>query len=69
MFLINKVDRSVNIWYPNKDSAHLLQSLTLVILTTYIEARKMAKWFRTLATLAEDPGSIPRTHMLAHNYL
>ena len=29
----------------------------------------MAQWLRALPALPEDPGSIPRTHMVAHNYL
>jgi hypothetical protein len=28
-------------------------------------AEERAQWFRALATLAEDPGSIPSTHRLA----
>lgn len=27
------------------------------------------QWLRTLAILAEDPGSIPSTHMVLHNHL
>jgi hypothetical protein len=27
----------------------------------------MTQWLRSLAALAKDPGSIPRTHMMAHN--
>ena len=29
----------------------------------------MVQWLRALAALPEDPGSIPRTHMAAHNGL
>ena len=29
----------------------------------------MAKWLRILVILEEGPGSIPSTHMVAHNYL
>ena len=27
----------------------------------------MAQWFRTVVALAEDPGSISGTHVMAHN--
>lgn len=29
----------------------------------------MAQWLRELAPLTDDPGSIPRTHMVAYNHL
>jgi hypothetical protein len=29
----------------------------------------MAQWLRALVTFPEDLGSIPNTHMAAHNYL
>jgi hypothetical protein len=29
----------------------------------------MAQWLGALAALVEDPGSIPSTHMMVHNYL
>ena len=29
----------------------------------------MAQYLQALATLPEDPGSIPNIHMAAHNYL
>ena len=32
----------------------------------YREAGEMAQWLRAQATLPEDPGSIPNTHMVAH---
>jgi hypothetical protein len=32
-------------------------------------AKMMAQWLRTCVVLAEDWGSIPSTHMVAHNYL
>ena len=32
-------------------------------------AGEMAQWIRALAALPEDPGSIPSTHMAAHNCL
>jgi hypothetical protein len=31
--------------------------------------REMAQWLRALATLPENPGSIPSTDMAAHNCL
>ena len=31
-------------------------------------ARELAQWLRVLAALAEDPGLVPSTHMLAHSY-
>ena len=30
---------------------------------------EMAQWLRALTALSEDPGSIPSTHMAAHNCL
>lgn len=33
------------------------------------EAGEMAKWLRALPALPEDPGSIPSTYMVVHNYL
>jgi hypothetical protein len=30
-------------------------------------AGEMSQWLRVLAALPEDPGSIPSTHMIAHN--
>ena len=35
----------------------------------YIGAREMVQWLRALATLPEDPGSIPSTHKAACNCL
>ena len=32
-------------------------------------AGEMAQWLRALSALAEDPGSIPSTHMVAKNPL
>lgn len=32
-------------------------------------AGEMAQWLKSLAVLPEDPGSIPSTHMAAHNSL
>lgn len=32
-------------------------------------AGKITQWLRALASLAEDPGLIPKTHMVAHNCL
>lgn len=29
----------------------------------------MVQWLRTLTALLEEPGSIPSTHMVAHNHL
>lgn len=29
---------------------------------------KTAQWVKVLAALAEDPGSVPRTHMLLHSH-
>jgi hypothetical protein len=29
----------------------------------------MVQWLIELAVLAEDPGPIPRTHMIIHNHL
>jgi hypothetical protein len=37
--------------------------------TTKLGAREMAQWLRTLASLSENPGSIPSTHIAAHNCL
>lgn len=34
-----------------------------------IGLREISQWLRALASLVEDPGSIPRTHMWAHNHL
>ena len=34
-----------------------------------IEAGEMSQWLRELASLPKDPGSIPSTHMAAHNHL
>jgi hypothetical protein len=33
------------------------------------QSGEMAQWLRVLATLSEDPGSIPSTHMAANNHL
>lgn len=35
----------------------------------HLRDREMAQQIRTLIALAEDRGSIPSTHMVAHNYL
>lgn len=35
---------------------------------TKIRGWEIAQWLRTLATLLEDPSSIPSTHMVAHNH-
>jgi hypothetical protein len=32
-------------------------------------AGEMAQWLRALSILPKDPGSIPSTHMAAHNCL
>ena len=32
-----------------------------------LEAGEMAQWLRVLAILPEDPGSVPSTHVVAHN--
>ena len=31
--------------------------------------REVAQWFRALAALPEDQGSVPHTHMLVYNHL
>lgn len=35
----------------------------------YVGSGKMAQWLSVLATLPEDPGSIPSTYMATHNCL
>jgi hypothetical protein len=34
-----------------------------------LRAGEIAQWLRTLAVLAEDPGLIPRTHIVVHCHL
>jgi hypothetical protein len=34
-----------------------------------VRAREMGQWVRAWAILSEDPGSVPCTHMVAHNHL
>ena len=41
----------------------------LVKKTTDEGAGEMTQWLRALIALVEDPGSIPITHMAAHNCL
>jgi hypothetical protein len=35
---------------------------------TVYGAGEVAQWLRTLATLAEDQGSVPRTHRAGHSH-
>lgn len=35
----------------------------------YFEANELAKWLIGVHALTEDPGSVPHTHMVAHNQL
>ena len=37
--------------------------------TPHRGAGEMVQWLRALATLPEDPGSIPSTHTEAHGHL
>ena len=41
--------------------------ITIRILKT--RTREMVQWLRALVALAEDPGSVPSTHMVAYNHL
>jgi hypothetical protein len=43
--------------------------LNLVLKEDRIGAREMAQWLRALTALPEVLGSIPSTHMEAHNHL
>lgn len=37
--------------------------------TVRLGAGEMVQWLGTLAILEKNPGSIPRTHRMAHNHL
>ena len=45
---------------------HYLRSVFKI---TMVGTGEMVQWLRALAPLPEDPGSIPSTHMAAHNGL
>lgn len=44
-----------------------LKTITLQKETNKPGAGEMAEQLRSLAAYAEDPGSVPSTHMVAHN--
>lgn len=46
-----------------------IAELLNVIVTTMSHAKEIAPWLRALASLLEDQGSIPRTHVVAHNHV
>lgn len=43
--------------------------LVFHVKTILLGTGEMAQWVETLDALAEDPSSIPRPHMVAHNHL
>ena len=46
---------------------HIIGNRLEIKLHVSERAREMAGLFRVLVALAEDPGSVPSTHMVAHN--
>lgn len=46
-----------------------IAELLNIIVKTMSQAKETASWLRALASLLEDQGSIPRTHVVAHNHL
>lgn len=52
---------------------HLEEGIWNSVLTTFLKLTRVsnlrALWLRVLATFAEDPSSVPRTHTVAHNHL
>ena len=52
---------------------HLEEGIWNSVLITFLKLTRVsnlrALWLRVLATFAEDPSSVPRTHTVAHNHL